>query len=321
MSEAFEQLFPKFKFHCRNSVDIESFDDILDAGNIFLATIPHDEKSKCQAKSLGVYSPSPSDSTQNSSIKRSKRSYPYRKRKYHKKQTGRDIQYHNGKWSEEETMLYTSYLESQQKILRKTISKKEPNFFVKMSTFISTRSAIQCRSHHQKMRTFTPILMSEQNLLSSFGENDKSSEDSFTIAQFPDIYVEEHNIITEDEKIRDTMDLSLKLLQNLETNDPDISKFLMSEPEENYCCDEETHSCLFAKRRMEIEMPLNKHSGEKKRISIPQKAISERALIKVGNLNIDMDTSSSSEEMLMKLKFICRQSEKLDHLMKSLIDG
>ncbi|CAK60173.1 unnamed protein product (macronuclear) [Paramecium tetraurelia] len=60
----------------------------------------------------------------------------------------------NGHWTKQEHLSYLEFVKSHESILRSKYDKKSKKIFKLMSQFIPTRTATQCRSHHQK---FNPL--------------------------------------------------------------------------------------------------------------------------------------------------------------------
>ncbi|CAD8102363.1 unnamed protein product [Paramecium primaurelia] len=60
----------------------------------------------------------------------------------------------NGHWTKQEHLLYLEFVKSHESILKSKYDKKSKKIFKLMSQFIPTRTATQCRSHHQK---FNPL--------------------------------------------------------------------------------------------------------------------------------------------------------------------
>ncbi|CAD8192608.1 unnamed protein product [Paramecium octaurelia] len=60
----------------------------------------------------------------------------------------------NGHWSKHEHQLYLQFVNDHEAILRSKYDKKSKKIFKLMSQCILTRTATQCRSHHQK---FNPL--------------------------------------------------------------------------------------------------------------------------------------------------------------------
>ncbi|CAD8113959.1 unnamed protein product [Paramecium sonneborni] len=65
----------------------------------------------------------------------------------------------NGHWSKSEHQLYLHFVNEHQDILRSKYDKKSKKIFKMMSQYIITRTATQCRSHHQK---FNPLQKSKR---------------------------------------------------------------------------------------------------------------------------------------------------------------
>lgn len=55
-----------------------------------------------------------------------------------------------GHWTNKEHRLYLQFIESHKEIMSDSDQKKMNKIFKQMSDFLKTRSASQCRSHHQK---------------------------------------------------------------------------------------------------------------------------------------------------------------------------
>ncbi|CAD8114940.1 unnamed protein product [Paramecium sonneborni] len=60
----------------------------------------------------------------------------------------------NGHWTKQEHLLYLEFVKNHESILRSKYDKKSKKIFKLMSHFIPSRTATQCRSHHQK---FNPL--------------------------------------------------------------------------------------------------------------------------------------------------------------------
>ncbi|CAD8074302.1 unnamed protein product [Paramecium primaurelia] len=73
-----------------------------------------------------------------------------------KNETERDIYQTklNGHWTQQEHELYLEFIKNHFDILKSQYDKKSKKIFKMMSQFILTRTATQCRSHHQK---FNPL--------------------------------------------------------------------------------------------------------------------------------------------------------------------
>jgi adenylate kinase family enzyme len=56
-----------------------------------------------------------------------------------------------GKWSSREQRLYIQFLQENSLEIETKLSRKANKIFKKMSQVIKTRTADQCRSHHQKI--------------------------------------------------------------------------------------------------------------------------------------------------------------------------
>ncbi|CAD8194374.1 unnamed protein product [Paramecium pentaurelia] len=65
----------------------------------------------------------------------------------------------NGHWSKQEHQLYLQFVNDHEDILRSKYDKKSKKIFKLMSQCILTRTATQCRSHHQK---FNPLQKSKR---------------------------------------------------------------------------------------------------------------------------------------------------------------
>ncbi|CAK91827.1 unnamed protein product (macronuclear) [Paramecium tetraurelia] len=65
----------------------------------------------------------------------------------------------NGHWSKLEHQLYLQFVNDHEEILRSKYDKKSKKIFKLMSQCILTRTATQCRSHHQK---FNPLQKSKR---------------------------------------------------------------------------------------------------------------------------------------------------------------
>ncbi|CAD8117975.1 unnamed protein product [Paramecium sonneborni] len=65
----------------------------------------------------------------------------------------------NGHWSKSEHQLYLKFVNEHEDILRSKYDKKSKKIFKMMSQYIITRTATQCRSHHQK---FNPLQKSKR---------------------------------------------------------------------------------------------------------------------------------------------------------------
>ncbi|CAD8196964.1 unnamed protein product [Paramecium octaurelia] len=61
----------------------------------------------------------------------------------------------NGHWTKQEHLLYLEFVKSHESILKSKYDKKSKKIFKLMSQFIPTRTATQCRSHHQKFNPFS----------------------------------------------------------------------------------------------------------------------------------------------------------------------
>jgi len=66
-------------------------------------------------------------------------------------QYGMTNQEGKGKWTAEEQSLYITYLEQNFDDMTNSVARKVNKVFLNMSRIIGTRSADQCRSHHQKI--------------------------------------------------------------------------------------------------------------------------------------------------------------------------
>ena len=55
-----------------------------------------------------------------------------------------------GRWTEDEKMAYFCFVQSFPQLFDKSLTKSFRSFKI-MAKFIRTRTAVQCRSHHQKM--------------------------------------------------------------------------------------------------------------------------------------------------------------------------
>lgn len=55
-----------------------------------------------------------------------------------------------GRWTEDENIAYFCFVQSFPQLFDKSMTKSLRSF-KKMAKFIRTRTAVQCRSHHQKM--------------------------------------------------------------------------------------------------------------------------------------------------------------------------
>ncbi|CAD8118661.1 unnamed protein product [Paramecium sonneborni] len=60
----------------------------------------------------------------------------------------------NGHWTKQEHLTYLEFVRNHESILKSKYDKKSKKIFKLMSQFIPTRTATQCRSHHQK---FNPL--------------------------------------------------------------------------------------------------------------------------------------------------------------------
>ncbi|CAD8196753.1 unnamed protein product [Paramecium pentaurelia] len=65
----------------------------------------------------------------------------------------------NGHWTKQEHLLYLEFVKNHESILRSKYDKKSKKIFKLMSQYIPTRTATQCRSHHQK---FNPLTKSKK---------------------------------------------------------------------------------------------------------------------------------------------------------------
>ncbi|CAK57080.1 unnamed protein product (macronuclear) [Paramecium tetraurelia] len=59
-----------------------------------------------------------------------------------------------GHWTNKEHRLYIQFIESHKEIMSDSDQKKMNKIFKQMSDFLKTRSASQCRSHHQKFNPY-----------------------------------------------------------------------------------------------------------------------------------------------------------------------
>ncbi|CAD8100526.1 unnamed protein product [Paramecium sonneborni] len=71
----------------------------------------------------------------------------------------------NGHWTKLEQQQYMEFVQSHQSILKSKYDKKSKKIFKLMSSFIPTRTATQCRSHHQK---FNPLKKEKKKLKQVF---------------------------------------------------------------------------------------------------------------------------------------------------------
>lgn len=56
-----------------------------------------------------------------------------------------------GKWTPSEQRLYIQFLKEHMEDMGNKVARKSNKVFLKMSKLVKTRSADQCRSHHQKI--------------------------------------------------------------------------------------------------------------------------------------------------------------------------
>ncbi|CAD8185431.1 unnamed protein product [Paramecium pentaurelia] len=71
----------------------------------------------------------------------------------------------NGHWTQQEHLQYLEFVKSHESILKSKYDKKSKKIFKLMSQFIPTRTATQCRSHHQK---FNPLNKGKKKLKKVF---------------------------------------------------------------------------------------------------------------------------------------------------------
>ncbi|CAD8107024.1 unnamed protein product [Paramecium sonneborni] len=71
----------------------------------------------------------------------------------------------NGHWTQQEHQLYLEFVKSHESILKSKYDKKSKKIFKLMSSYIPTRTATQCRSHHQK---FNPLNKGKKKLKQLF---------------------------------------------------------------------------------------------------------------------------------------------------------
>jgi hypothetical protein len=57
-----------------------------------------------------------------------------------------------GRWTPAENLLYKEFVLDRKNTFMRTDSRRSNRIFKEMSKVITTRNAIQCRSHHQKMQ-------------------------------------------------------------------------------------------------------------------------------------------------------------------------
>ncbi|CAD8179740.1 unnamed protein product [Paramecium octaurelia] len=67
-----------------------------------------------------------------------------------KKKSKKSKNFKKGHWTNKEHRLYQQFIENNQEIMSDSDQKKMKQIFKKMSDLIKSRSASQCRSHHQK---------------------------------------------------------------------------------------------------------------------------------------------------------------------------
>ncbi|CAD8206038.1 unnamed protein product [Paramecium octaurelia] len=67
-----------------------------------------------------------------------------------KKKSTKSKFFKKGHWTNKEHRLYLQFIESHKEIMSDSDQKKLNKIFKQMSDFLKTRSASQCRSHHQK---------------------------------------------------------------------------------------------------------------------------------------------------------------------------
>ncbi|CAD8206938.1 unnamed protein product [Paramecium pentaurelia] len=71
----------------------------------------------------------------------------------------------NGHWSQQEHQMYLQFVNDHQDILKSKYDKKSKKIFKLMSQSIFTRTATQCRSHHQKFNPLQKSKRKEKNNL------------------------------------------------------------------------------------------------------------------------------------------------------------
>ncbi|CAK87224.1 unnamed protein product (macronuclear) [Paramecium tetraurelia] len=71
----------------------------------------------------------------------------------------------NGHWTQQEHLQYLEFVRNHESILKSKYDKKSKKIFKLMSQFIPTRTATQCRSHHQK---FNPLNKGKKKLKQVF---------------------------------------------------------------------------------------------------------------------------------------------------------
>ncbi|CAD8124230.1 unnamed protein product [Paramecium sonneborni] len=70
--------------------------------------------------------------------------------KWKKKKNKKSKIFKKGHWTNKEQRLYQQFIEDHKEIMSDSDQKKMQKIFKQMSDFIKSRSASQCRSHHQK---------------------------------------------------------------------------------------------------------------------------------------------------------------------------
>lgn len=59
--------------------------------------------------------------------------------------------YNRNGWDEDENRKYREFIELNTEILENREERREKKVFLRLSEYVETRDANQCRSHHQKM--------------------------------------------------------------------------------------------------------------------------------------------------------------------------